>query len=83
MQLTSIWLSGYWHLIPSKLFVQFQKNIEDNFKSDRQALIGSDDPQQQQQKIESEDQLADASEDITASLQRTRQIMLQVSPPSS
>ena len=60
------------------LHMQMQKNVEETFREERRSLLGCENPAERQRKIESEAQLAEASEDITTSLQRTRQIMTQV-----
>ena len=57
-----------------------RKNAEEVAVEERRALIGSPDAIHKQQKIEREGDLAGASESVTASLQRTRQQMTQVTP---
>lgn len=55
-----------------------QKNAEESYKDQRKSLLGCDDPAERQMRIENEAQLAETAEDITTSLQRTRQMMAQV-----
>jgi hypothetical protein len=55
-----------------------RKNAEEVASDERKALIGSPDAIHKQQKIESEGDLAESAEGITASLHRTRQQMTQV-----
>ena len=57
---------------------QMQKNVEENYREERRSLLGCENPAERQKKIETEAQLAQASENVTSSLQRTRQMMTQV-----
>lgn len=56
---------------------QVRKNAEQAAAYERRALLGSPDPLERQRRLESEADLAGAAQDITASLQRTRQQMTQ------
>jgi len=55
-----------------------RRNAEEEAVEERRALIGSPDAIHKQQKIETEGDLAQSAESVTASLQRTRQQMTQV-----
>ena len=66
------------HNVAHMLHMQMQKNVEETLREERRSLLGCENPAERQRKIESEAQLAEASEDITSSLQHTRQLMAQV-----
>lgn len=62
--------------------MQVRKNAEQAAANERKALLGSPDPLERQRRLESEADLTDAAQDITASLQRTRQQMTQARNPT-
>ena len=62
--------------------LQVRQGAEKAALAERRALLAGADPARGQLKLQSEEQVVDAAEDVTSSLQRTRQLLAQVGTAS-
>ena len=60
--------------------LQGLQRAADNAIAERKALLGGHTPADKQKKLQRDEDALQATQDITASLQRTRQMLVQVRP---
>ena len=66
---------------PFESAVQVRQGAEKAAMADRRALLAGANPVYGQRKLQSQEEVVDAAEDVTSSLQRTRQLLAQARRP--